>query len=86
MLVAKIKRWCHLFGVALPREGVAFEAGLDVDVGDDVSASPALKGNLGGLRLDARSGNDDARDLNKTRHLKIQDKLPPLRISVRYNP
>ena len=59
----------NLFGVALSRERVSFEAGLDVDVRDDVPAGSTLKRNLSRLRLDAGSGNDDAGNLDQAGNL-----------------
>ena len=72
----------HLLGVTLSRQSVAFESGLDVDVGDDGAAAAALKRNLGGLRLDAGSGDYDARDLDEAGDLRREKKKQDLNLNI----
>lgn len=57
----------RLLRVAFPRHRVALEAGLDLDVGNDSFAGPALNRDFGGLGLDAASGHDDAGNLDQLR-------------------
>jgi len=58
-----------LLRVAFSWQTVAFEARLDSYVVHHVATASTLNGKCGGLRLDGRGCNHDARDLHQLRHL-----------------